>query len=1647
MIYKAGVLLIAAVMALSVIPVVTADSGPNDREDNYILSMGLTNPNPVQTANTIRYTGMSVPYGSNPTFGDPVFTQLPHGTADSWSIGTSTEDYGLGSTYELFENFWGVSGSITDVHWWGLTLTPPPWTAGSPLGMTFNIEFFDDSISSTVEPVSMVASFPDVTPTYTLTGEFYAGYELAMWEIDLPSSVSLAEGWVSIQSSGSPAGTVFLWCSAQTGDGYSYQAGAAPPQTIYDRALVLTGGGGDDDDDDDCIPDACDFQIISINNVEDQGVINSLPGVLNITIANGGEIPITELKILADIWEKVCGDSNMWCDDLGKDKYDPRFDDDNENWTIFDDPADDVDDEGDTFDLQVDEFHSAGQAYRCTQGKYRGSGDEDVYVGRSAAIDDDALIWEPANVSQRALAGAAGGVFTFWHKAAGEYTTDEDDNVIPIDYGHLSYSLDDGATWTDIALDDFVAYDNGWEQWTIKFINTAANGGHYDTVCDAMACDDEADRTICIEEDFTAAGATFLKMKFEWHVNPCHEFEGWYIDDVCFERIEEYSLELVFQTHEIIDLAGCTTMFYEFPLPFDPEPETWYQICIQGQVFAPANCEADLENNELCIQFYIDDVHDVACVGIDGPSEGDIGDHLAYEVTVKNVGTFPETEFPVDLKIAKAIVDVPIDEDFETDPSGSDFNFYYFTGYDPTNYFQWTEGYDALVGDRSVAPGEESIICAYLGFDYPMILPSMGCLMTDDQVHDYSDTTSCESAELLFSAKWAIPAEVGGACLLVHPTEGPDSAYWWITDFGAWVGGTGAETYQNTFVDFVLDIPDLQEGFAYDDGGEMVSPPVEFGFGLITYGGISDLTVDTPDGPWGGVQFDNIRIESVFADGSVDVVYTGLAAKDNGDAVVDPDEVLEVGEEETITLWWNDTAYCSWFVLGDTQLSTDVDPTNDICCIRTGIDSDELLDELEWESQDLTCCWDESLWHLCSSRPPIDDTFWWCGNEATGVYDNDMDDSLIVFVNLSEGTGGAILEFDTYFMIEDGWDFGEVYVRANNASAWIQLAEYTGYEDWHIETLGIPPEACSKDSEIKFRFISDESYVDEGWYVDDICFYSILFGPVLEEGFEDGVMPPGWTQTQYSGTGQWKIWPYSGPTTYKPGGTGSYFAGADSDTDNTDVFDVELFSPSIDFSAALGIATLDLEHAFEDFANDGQATICTYSGGVLEETLIYMDLDGDDGQTGGGAHFATSFAPLSYGDPSDVQLGFWYTTDGGTYAWSYCIDDIVLETAEQGGLIACDGDGDVFKYEMHRTCAGDFWDETDTEYLLGFTSDYYGDGTVWLHHNYGGDGLGINDAVYTEVDLTDPELTYAMLEVAHQWILEPGCDVYIELSDDYDPDDCMGDSDATWTTIYHDGIPEGTPDGAYIDSSYPDWQIEQVDVNDYLGGTVYLRCRFTTVGGGMFISGIGGWMVDNEINLVYKELTFVDETAPVTTLVFDDLTGTVSLFAYDPVGPVSSGVCATYYKLDGGSTTEYTAPFALGEGNHNVEYWSVDCAGNMESHKTSPQLIVDTTPPTVSITAPEDALYLFGSKLISLSKPFCIGKVTIVATANDVGTGITLVTFDIDGDTGYANSVPYEYTYRGMHFGGATATVTAYDGKGLTAQDSIDFTIFSLGLI
>ncbi len=69
---------------------------------------------------------------------------------------------------------------------------------------------------------------------------------------------------------------------------------------------------------------------------------------------------------------------------------------------------------------------------------------------------------------------------------------------------------------------------------------------------------------------------------------------------------------------------------------------------------------------------------------------------------------------------------------------------------------------------------------------------------------------------------------------------------------------------------------------------------------------------------------------------------------------------------------------------------------------------------------------------------------------------------------------------------------------------------------------------------------------------------------------------------------------------------------------------------------------------------------------------------------------------------------------------------------------------------------------------------------------------------------------------------------------------------------------------------------------------------------------------------------------------------------------MSGGAAATYYTVDGGATQTYGGtPFTVsGEGSHAMVYWSVDAAGNVETHGGASN--VNTGYVNIDITAPVD---------------------------------------------------------------------------------------------
>jgi len=222
----ASVLLIAVLMVSSV--AVTADTEDDIRIRNRQTSF-------ADSFAEVGYTYIeSDPSAYLHNTGGPViFDQQPI-PDDSTGHGPFSD---AGTGFRVYENFWGLSEDIYDVHWWGL------WGYGSGLptvGDVFEISFCADN-GGIPDYNNHIVDFTGLIGTeisYVGTGNFYWGFELYYMEMDLPAPVSMASGWVSFYKTTINAQS-FAWIDALTGDGNAYQKNMG--SLVYDLAFELTG--------------------------------------------------------------------------------------------------------------------------------------------------------------------------------------------------------------------------------------------------------------------------------------------------------------------------------------------------------------------------------------------------------------------------------------------------------------------------------------------------------------------------------------------------------------------------------------------------------------------------------------------------------------------------------------------------------------------------------------------------------------------------------------------------------------------------------------------------------------------------------------------------------------------------------------------------------------------------------------------------------------------------------------------------------------------------------------------------------------------------------------------------------------------------------------------------------------------------------------------------------------------------------------------------------------------------------------------------------------------------------------------------------------------------------------------------------------
>jgi hypothetical protein len=154
----------------------------------------------------------------------------------------------------------------------------------------------------------------------------------------------------------------------------------------------------------------------------------------------------------------------------------------------------------------------------------------------------------------------------------------------------------------------------------------------------------------------------------------------------------------------------------------------------------------------------------------------------------------------------------------------------------------------------------------------------------------------------------------------------------------------------------------------------------------------------------------------------------------------------------------------------------------------------------------------------------------------------------------------------------------------------------------------------------------------------------------------------------------------------------------------------------------------------------------------------------------------------------------------------------------------------------------------------------------------------------------------------------------------------------------------------------------------------------------------------------------IDSTPPT---IQNSISGTVGGNGYYK-GPVQftltgtdslSGPATIYYRVNGGATLVYSAPFSIGvDGNHMVDYWGVDAAGNISGVSTAVVKIDMSTPLTqATSTGPAG------------SNGWYRGAAQVSLAAADNLSGVQTTFYKIDGGTLKTYSAPFSISGNGSH--------------------------------
>lgn len=154
----------------------------------------------------------------------------------------------------------------------------------------------------------------------------------------------------------------------------------------------------------------------------------------------------------------------------------------------------------------------------------------------------------------------------------------------------------------------------------------------------------------------------------------------------------------------------------------------------------------------------------------------------------------------------------------------------------------------------------------------------------------------------------------------------------------------------------------------------------------------------------------------------------------------------------------------------------------------------------------------------------------------------------------------------------------------------------------------------------------------------------------------------------------------------------------------------------------------------------------------------------------------------------------------------------------------------------------------------------------------------------------------------------------------------------------------------------------------------------------------------------------IDLTAPVTTAVFlganpdpEGYSGPVQV-TFSATDNLSGAKPGTFVRFDGGGVNLIFGSTFIPGGNHTVEYWSEDVAGNVETHQTR-TLKIDATPPVTSAS-------VFGTLG---TNGWYRTAIQVSLSATDSLSGVQGSFYRIDGGVTQTYAGTFNFSTQGQH--------------------------------